>query len=328
MREHGKIWPLVLAAGDGARLQSLTTTAQGIAIPKQFWSLRGGPSLLQEALQRAAAIAPRDQVCVIVAEQHRRWWKKPLWSLPASNVIVQPDNRGTANGILWPLLHIIDRDPEARVVLLPSDHYVREEGVLAEALLQGISRLESRHSDVLLLGLEPEEADPELGYIVPGMSSGDRTFEVARFIEKPDEVLARQLVELGAMWNAFIAIARARELLRMFERNHADIVVKMRHAAQRGGRTQSDTLAVADLYQQLPKLDFSRDIVEGQEKKIRVLAVPSCGWCDLGTPGRVAATLRRIPSGASQPAAAASFAQLNLASQHARVHAERDQSSP
>ena len=89
-------WALVLAAGEGSRLRSLTTMRSGVAVPKQFCSLQGGPSLLQEALQRAEAVAPRARICTIVAEQHRRWWEGPLWSLPAQNVIVQPDNRGTA----------------------------------------------------------------------------------------------------------------------------------------------------------------------------------------------------------------------------------------
>jgi len=112
-------WALVLAAGEGSRLRALTTT-NGVAVPKQFCSPQSGPSLLQEALRRAEAVAPRSRICTIVAEQHRRWWEGPLWSLPPQNIIVQPENRGTAAGLLLPLLlHIEARDPQARVVVLP-----------------------------------------------------------------------------------------------------------------------------------------------------------------------------------------------------------------
>ncbi|HYM34488.1 MAG TPA: sugar phosphate nucleotidyltransferase, partial [Steroidobacteraceae bacterium] len=201
MKKYGNTWALVLAGGEGNRLRSLTTTSQGTAIPKQFCSLRGGPSLLQEALQRAQVIAPREHICAVVAAQHRRWWESPLSSLPASNVFVQPDNRGTANGILLPLVHILERDAEARIVLIPSDHYVREEHVLAQSLRTAIDRLESRCCEVLLLGLEPDDADTELGYIVPGTSAGRGAFQVAQFVEKPNDVFARQLVALGAFWN-------------------------------------------------------------------------------------------------------------------------------
>ncbi len=68
-------WALVLAAGDGTRLRTLTTDAGGTAIPKQFCSLRGGPSLLQSALRRGASIATRDRICAVLAAQHERWWR-------------------------------------------------------------------------------------------------------------------------------------------------------------------------------------------------------------------------------------------------------------
>ncbi len=322
MTERGKTWVLVLAAGEGSRLRTLTTTVNGTTIPKQFCSLRGGHSLLQEALLRAHAIAPRERICSIVAAQHRRWWEGPLWSLPAGNVIVQPENRGTANGILLPLLHILERDPEARIVLLPSDHHVRDESVLARSLHQATGRLESCQSDVLLLGLEPEDADPELGYIVPGLSAGHRTFHIEQFVEKPHAALARELIEQGALWNAFIIAATGRALLRMFEQNHADIVMEMRGVVQHDRLDPTDAIAAVDLYDRLPTLDFSREIVEGQEANLQVLTVPPCGWSDLGTPKRVAETLRRFPrDGLPLYDSVNAFANLNLASQHARVYA-------
>jgi mannose-1-phosphate guanylyltransferase len=123
-------WTLVLAAGDGSRLRPLTTTPDGISVPKQFCSLRGGPALMQEALSRAEAVAPRERICTIVAEQHRRWWERPLGALSKHNVIVQPANRGTAVGLILGILHIAARDSRAQIVVLPSDHYVRDEAAL------------------------------------------------------------------------------------------------------------------------------------------------------------------------------------------------------
>lgn len=322
MAQEGNVWAIVLAAGEGSRLRTLTTTANGTAIPKQFCSLRGGPSLLQEALQRAQVVVPRERICSIVAVQHRRWWEGPLWPLPANNVIAQPGNRGTANGILLPLLHILERDPEASIVLLPSDHHVREEAVLARALRQATARLQSHQSELLLLGLEPEEPDPELGYIVPGARAGHRTFQVMRFVEKPHAALARELIEQGALWNAFIVAATGRALLRMFERSCNDIVLKMRGVVQHDRLDPMDGIAMASLYDRLPTLDFSRDIIEGREASLQVLAVPPCGWSDLGTLKRVAETLRRIPpDNLPLHDSVNAMAHLSLASQHARIHA-------
>ena len=134
MQESGNLWGLVLAAGDGRRLQALTTKTDGLAVPKQFCALRSGPSLLSEALQRARKVAAPQRICTIVAEQHRRFWLGHLDSVRADNVIVQPRNRGTAHGILLPLLRILEVDPAARILVLPSDHYVRDEAQLAFAL--------------------------------------------------------------------------------------------------------------------------------------------------------------------------------------------------
>ncbi|HET6471036.1 MAG TPA: NTP transferase domain-containing protein, partial [Pseudomonadales bacterium] len=139
-----KTWAVVLAAGEGSRLHDLTTTSIGVAVPKQFCSLHGGPSLLQDALRRAQSVAPPERVCAIVASQHRPWWRDLTQVMPERNVIVQPHNRGTGIGILLPLLHVMARDPEARVVLLPSDHHVCDEGVLARALRSAVLELETR----------------------------------------------------------------------------------------------------------------------------------------------------------------------------------------
>ena len=104
---------LVLAGGEGSRVRSLTTTAPGVSIPKQFCWLRGGSSLLEDALRRVRSIAPDHWICVAVAAQHQRWWLKSLSGLPVKNVVVQPKNCGTASGILLPLLQIVDSDPNA-----------------------------------------------------------------------------------------------------------------------------------------------------------------------------------------------------------------------
>jgi CTP:molybdopterin cytidylyltransferase MocA len=128
-------WALVLAGGEGSRLRSLTQNDEGVAVPKQFCSLQGGPSLLAAALNRAGAIAPRERLCAIVAGQHRQWWADgTLDDLPDSNVFVQPSNRGTAHGVLLPLVKIAARDPNAIVVLLPADHYFRNEATIAASL--------------------------------------------------------------------------------------------------------------------------------------------------------------------------------------------------
>ena len=117
MSRASRTWAVVLAAGEGTRLASLTRDAAGNSVPKQFCSLTGSSALVNDALQRARHIAPPEQVCAIVAQQHSRYWRKALQSLSARNVIVQPQNRGTANGVLLCVLlpqHRSTRAPEHR----------------------------------------------------------------------------------------------------------------------------------------------------------------------------------------------------------------------
>jgi mannose-1-phosphate guanylyltransferase len=317
-------WALVLAAGEGSRLRALTTAPSGTPVPKQFCSLYEGPSLLQEALCRARAVAPETQMCAVVAEQHRRWWEGALRSLPPENVIVQPQNRGTAIGILLPLLHILSRDPEARVVLLPSDHHVCQETRLTSAIRDALERLEGRHHESVLLGFEPEQPDPDLGYILPGASDGRGTFMVMRFVEKPSLPIARELIAAGGLWNAFIVVSTAPALLALFVARIPGIVNAMRAAQQRDAEADSNGAATTELYKNLPILDFSRDIVAGQESAFRTLAVPPCGWSDLGTPKRVAEALTHCPRSEVSPRARPDRGYLSLAEQHRRSHLSQE----
>ena len=319
MPETNNVWALVLAAGDGSRLKSLTTAPSGTAVPKQFCSLFDGPPLLHEALRRAHALTEASRTCAIVAEQHRRWWQDALATLPSDNVIVQPRNRGTAIGILLPLLRILARDPEARLVLLPSDHLVQQESVLAESLTAALEQLKWRAHETLLMGIEPEEADPELGYILPGESDAGGAMTVARFVEKPPLAQTRELINAGGLWNAFIVASSAQTLLELFQARIDPIVAAMQAAIDYERRFPG-VEAVSALYRELPMVDFSRDIVAGQEGAFRVLAVPKCGWSDLGTPKRVEEALRKGPRPGASARVRSGVAFLSLAAQHHRLH--------
>jgi mannose-1-phosphate guanylyltransferase len=321
MTNHNHTWALVLAAGEGRRLHTLTTTAEGVAIPKQFCSLYGGPSLFEETTRRASHVASTELVCSIVAEQHRQWWEHSTRHLPEGNVIVQPENRGTAHGILFSLMHIMIRDPNAIVVVLPADHYVKEERILAESVraTTALARASSR-TGVYLLGIEPDEADSELGYVVPGSRVRDGSSKVSQFVEKPPSERARLLIDQGALWNALIIVASISALVKLFEKRFTSTILDMLTIARRGGCKALAASAAKRLYQRLPTIDFSRDILEEHTQRLRVVAVANCGWTDLGTPRRVAQILQQLPPGvvASQSESETPM-QMNLAAAHMRL---------
>lgn len=311
-------WAIVLAAGEGRRLQALTTTMGG-AVPKQFCSLWGGRPLLHDALQRAQRAVARERVCTVVAAAHRQWWSVPLWALPASNTIVQHQDRGTAVGVLLPLLHILNRDPDALVLLLPSDHHVSDEVMLASAMREAQDQAARARDRVVLLGVRPDEPSPELGYIVPTALRPGGAVGVAEFVEKPSPALASELLERGALWNTFIVAASASALLQLYRSRYADLVERLQWAVSRDAGSPQVGEAAARAYADLPVVDFSRDLLHGQESCLSVVSAQVCGWTDLGCPAAVSKVVRRsagpraVPAGPWSIAAAPVLAQRIVA---------------
>jgi mannose-1-phosphate guanylyltransferase len=286
-------WAVVLAAGEGTRLRDLTTTAAGETIPKQFCSINQRECLLELALQRAGAVAKPEQVCTVVAAQHRRWWQQPLRLMPSRNIFVQPRNRGTAIGTALSLLHIERLNPNATVILLPADHFVRDEESLANSLRYAAQSAVENPNMVYLLGAEPDSPDTELGYILPGRQSQAKAADVLEFIEKPDDKLAQRLIASGALWNMFIVAGRSQTLLNLLDKAF-NFVSVMRSAMQGSGAGAVG--AMARLYAELPFVDFSRDVLAHYPGSLKVHAVPGCGWTDLGTPKRVLETIQEALS--------------------------------
>jgi mannose-1-phosphate guanylyltransferase len=294
---HGDhVWALVLAGGDGNRLKSLTTTADGVAIPKQYCSLHGSQTLLEGALIRAETVAVKQRVCTVVATQHRAWWQGLLGGYPVDHIVEQPKNCGTAIGIMLPLLHILRHDPQAQIVMLPSDHHVHDEATLSDALQRASDRLNEHTADkLIILGVEPEHPDTELGYVLPGKYLRDGLATVASFAEKPPLLRTHQLLAQGALWNTFIVAAKGSTLLQLFKQRCAGLLEEMQAIVHGEHEVKLGRLLLDELYARLPTLDFSRDILQGIESYLEVLSVSACGWSDLGTPRRIREVLHRWP---------------------------------
>jgi mannose-1-phosphate guanylyltransferase len=306
-------WAVVLAAGEGRRIQSLTRTASGEIIPKQFCSLGRRECFLELAMARGAAVVGADHLCTVVAAQHRRWWKRALGDTSATNIFVQPSNRGTAIGAALSLLEIEKRDPEATVMLLPADHHVSDEAALAGALRETTELADEHRDRIYMLGMETDSPDTELGYIVPKPGCVEGAAAVEEFVEKPSSERARDLLARGSLWNMFIVAGTVTAFLNLFDRSY-NFVSLMRDTLRDGQPLGS----LSRLYQELPPVDFSRDVLSHHVDRLRVVAAPPCGWTDLGTPSSVAATIEatikesRSRAGATSPAPSALYLDLAL----------------
>jgi mannose-1-phosphate guanylyltransferase len=330
MKHRQNTWALVLSTDDGARLGSLTIDHQGRSVPKQFCSLNGGHSLLQASLVRARRIVSKRRVCIVVARSHKYYWKSTLSSLPAGNVFIQPHNCGTANGLLLGVLRILQRDPVARIVVLPADHYVCDEKSLTGSVRAAAAVL-SRDREgilcerILLVGIAPDSAEPGIGYIVPGAPAGDGVNHVAQLVEKPTTSVARDLIARGSVWNSFILAAHGTSVIAHIRERHPEIVDGMRAAIAHDVYHVEGSRELDEYYEHLPTVDFLRAILQGAESALCVFPAPACGWTNLDTPRQVSNALHRLWSAPQRGPLLGTphvSAFVNLATQYARCARE------
>ncbi len=120
-------WAVILAGGDGTRLQSMTRAITGDSRPKQFVPLIGGATLLDQTRRRVARSVTPAQTFVIITEKHRRFYESLVPELSRGLLLEQPENKGTAPAILYALLRVATRSPQAIVALFPSDHFFADD---------------------------------------------------------------------------------------------------------------------------------------------------------------------------------------------------------
>lgn len=275
---------VILAGGEGARLASLTRALYGRELPKQFAVLAGERSLLQTTIERARALTSLDRVSVIVTSHQEPIARSQLADYPELDLVVQPRNLDTAPALLLPLARILAREPNARVVFLPSDHHIADMQPIVEAL-----RAATFDDRISLLGVAPTSAEIEYGWIVRGAPiAGTCAFGVRRFCEKPDAATAEKLRRTGALWNTFISTGAARTYWELATRHlprHATALEA--YAVAIGSLDEDDALEAA--YRTMTPANFSREILE--RAPLAVLPVHGTGWSDWGSPARVFASL-------------------------------------
>ncbi len=282
-----------MAGGEGVRLRALTRDATGTPIPKQYCSLLGGSTLLEDALRRGQHVVGRERLCAIVSDGHSRWWQTALRDMPQENIIRQPRNRGTGIGILLSVLSILRQDPSAQILFLPADHFFADDNGLSTAASSAVEEVFAAPEDIVILGVEPREADADLGYILCGRDIG-RSRRVLQFIEKPPLPIAVDLLARGALWNTFIFAASGSTLVSHFRRRLPHVVGAMETALAKDEAMPDAPTALRDLYEHLPELDFSRSILAMIPSRLRVITSPACGWSDLGTPTRIGDVVRQL----------------------------------
>ena len=290
-------WALILAGGDGTRLSSLTRQVCGDPRPKQFSPLlEGGETLLQRTRRRADLLSRDDHQVVVVTRHHEPYYRSLTRELAPGRLVVQPSNRGTAPGLLYPLLRIAELAGDVPLAVLPSDHVVDDDAAFAAAIATALDAPSTRAGRVVLLGIEAGSAETEYGWIEPdtqqALVDGDAVMPIRRFWEKPSPELAGTLLSRGCLWNSFVMVGRVSSFIELIGAGTPALVWAMAPLRRALGTAREAEVAER-VYASLPDLNFSERVLVPAAERLGVMRVKGVEWSDWGNAGRVLATLRR-----------------------------------
>jgi mannose-1-phosphate guanylyltransferase len=284
-------WALVLAGGDGTRLQALTRAIAGRPIPKQYCRILGDRSMLETTLDRIRPLVPRRRTAVVVNRDHLDLARPQLRPLPADNLVVQPRNRDTGPGILLSLLALRERTGDAVVAVFPSDHFVGDPRRFQAYVRAAFEMVRSDPRRIVLLGIRPDFVEPGYGYIEPAQRldchAEFAAFRVAGFREKPDLEAALDLVERGGLWSSFVMVFRVGRMIDLLARLRPDDFARMADRHRSGDGLER-------LYDEADPWSFSHEVLSRIAGELVVLRAEDTGWSDWGTPEAIERTLRGL----------------------------------
>lgn len=288
---------VILAGGDGSRLKSLTRAIAGDERPKQFCPILGTETLLDRTRKRIAMKVASENTYLSLTKKHEEFYRAPLWDVRSEQLIVQPESKGTAPAILYSLLRIAAKAPNATVAFFPSDHYFSNDELFMDQVETAFQAIELVPDSVVLLGIEPEKPETAYGWIQPALSLFDNLpkgiSRVEKFWEKPSSKSARMLMSAGCLWNSFVMIGSVDAFLAMF-RKHLPGTFRVFNVSKSKFGAPHEASIIRSIYGWLPETNFSSEVLEKATKQLIVMRVGDVGWCDWGEPQRVLGTLTNL----------------------------------
>ncbi|MEC4674461.1 MAG: sugar phosphate nucleotidyltransferase [Nitrospirota bacterium] len=297
MNTPNKPWSIVLAGGEGERVRPLIQSWLGRHRPKQYCTFVGTRSMFQHTLHRAAKLTPPDRMMTVVAHGHGNTPWTQFDGIPGIQVLRQPLNRDTAAGIFLPLAYIRARDPEATVLLYPSDHFVYPEDRFVEVVQHMVWAAERYPQRLVLLGVQPDCLELEYGWIQPGatfdQSSSCHVRAVQAFLEKPNPLQASRAMAAGAVWNTLILAAKLQKLWELGWRCFPEMMPLFERLCEAIGGPEEGKVLDAT-YRVMPARNFSSGLLQQVPENIAMIELTGVLWSDWGKPERIVETLQKI----------------------------------
>lgn len=273
---------VIMAGGVGSRFWPMSRSAY----PKQFLDFLGlGRTLLQQTYDRFLAICPAENILVVTNAQYAGIVKEQLPALKDAQILAEPSRRNTAPCVAYANHVIAARDPEAVIVVAPSDHLVMKENAFHDTIALAVDQ--ARSADCLVtLGIMPNRPDTGYGYIQfseAGASKHPRVKPVKAFTEKPDHDTAVRFIESGDfLWNAGIFIWSLKSIRAAYKTHLPEMEARFQEGRSVYG-TAGEAAFIASIYDTCENVSIDYGIMEKARNVFTV--VSDFGWSDLGTWG-------------------------------------------
>jgi mannose-1-phosphate guanylyltransferase len=275
--EHA--YAVVMAGGSGTRFWPLSRRKR----PKQLLELFGRGTLLEQVVGRIRPLIPPERTYVFTSELVDKQVRRHLPDIPHSQIVAEPAARNTAPTVGLAAQEIARRDPEAVMVVLPSDHIITKPSQFLRALCAACLVASSEDRSVVM-GVKPTRPDTGFGYVrlgaPQGQVAGQETFRVEKFTEKPPLAVARRYLASGRyLWNSGMFFWRVSTLLRNFERFQPRMARQLARIAAAGGVRARPTFR--RLFPRLEKISIDYALMEKIPEIYAVAA--DIGWSDVGS---------------------------------------------
>lgn len=277
--ENNHRYCVIMCGGIGSRFWPYSRTDR----PKQFIDFFGtGRSLLQMSYDRILTMVPKENIIILTNARYSEMIKEQLPDLNDDQILLEPARRNTAPCICWAAYHIAAKDPEASIVVTPSDHLITRELEFRDAILTGFDFIE-KNDALLTLGIKPTRPETGYGYIQIGTPVEGNISAVKTFTEKPDLELAKVFLESGEFfWNSGIFLWSAKSIISALRQYSPDITATFDKGVGIYG-TPAEKKFIEDNFPGC--INISIDFAVMEKASNVFVETVSFGWSDLGTWG-------------------------------------------
>lgn len=281
-----KNYCVIMAGGIGSRFWPLSRTRK----PKQFLDILGtGKSLIQQTFDRFVQIIPKENILIVSNEEYGEIIMKQLPDIKKEQVLLEPMRRNTAPCIAYANYKIREIEPDANIVVAPSDHLILKENDFIDVVSRGLNFV-ANNDALLTLGIKPSRPETGYGYI---QINGDNSKEeivvneslrkVKTFTEKPDLKMANVFLESGDFfWNSGIFFWSLKSITSAFESHLQDVDTLFKEGAGLYN-TDEEQNFIANTYPKCKNVSIDYGIMEKANNVFTLCS--DFGWSDLGTWG-------------------------------------------